>query len=147
MYANPTIKLLATALFHLGGADASLDVTPTQAVEDMIAKYPADMPSLSLEVLSSSKPTSTVVLITGSTGGLGSQLLSECLMDDNVTKVYVLNRPAKSTSVARHEATFGDRGLDKQLLASPKLVFLEGDAGNDLLGLDVNLFDEVCTIL
>lgn len=147
VYANPTVVLLASAVVALGSpASAGTSSSAVEAVQSMIEKYSAGMPIITPEALAAKKPEFAVVLLTGSTGGLGSQLLSACLCDNHVQRIYVLNRPSvKATSEERHRSTFLDRGLDVGLLASPKLVYLEGDAGKDQLGLYKELYDEVCT--
>jgi hypothetical protein len=85
-----------------------------------------------------------VVLLTGTTGGLGSYFLSQLLQDAAVNRVYAFNRPSSSgTSLERQMSAFADRGLDVALLASPKLVFVEGDAAESGLGLPKDKFEEL----
>ncbi|KAF8192961.1 putative aminoadipate reductase [Pholiota molesta] len=86
-----------------------------------------------------------VVLLTGSTGNLGAQLLESLLRDPRVKRVYVLNRPSSgSKSVQERQAErFVDKALDTSLLASERLVFLEGDALQKNLGLSDNVYDEI----
>ena len=143
IYANPTVDLLASAIHGMIHASVGGPArVPTKAITDMIAKYSADMPTIVAS--GDPKPHSAVVLLSGSTGGLGSQMLASCLEDEKVRKVFALNRPAaRASALARHEATFKDRGLDLVLLSSIKLVFVEGDAGKDWLGLDHDLYEEV----
>jgi len=43
----------------------------------------------------------------------------------------------------RQRATFEDRGLDTALLASEKLVYVEGDTAQEKLGLHVQLYEEL----
>jgi nucleoside-diphosphate-sugar epimerase len=40
-----------------------------------------------------------VIVITGTTGGLGSHLLERCLADPHVERVYALNRPSANGSL------------------------------------------------
>jgi hypothetical protein len=145
VYTNPTVALLASAVAALvDPASTGTSSSAIQDVESMIQKYSRDMPSMIPEAMSATKPESAVVLLTGSTGGLGSQLLAACLANEHVQRIYVLNRPsARATSEERHRTTFVDRGLDIGLLASPKLVYLEGEASKDWLGLRQELYDEV----
>lgn len=143
IYANPTIDLLVSAIHGMVHANAGGPArAPTKAITDMIAKYSANMPTIAAS--GAPKPDQAVVLLSGSTGGLGSQMLAICLEDKKVRKVYVLNRPsARVSALARHEATFTDRGLDLGLLSSSKLVFVEADAGKKWLGLDHDIYEEV----
>lgn len=90
-----------------------------------------------------------VVFLTGSTGGLGSQLLARLLVSRSVSRVYAFNRPStsangKTSSYQRHFDVFRDRGNDVELLKSRKLVFVEGDTSVDGFGIAPELFVEVC---
>ncbi|KAF7360648.1 General substrate transporter [Mycena venus] len=85
-----------------------------------------------------------IVLLTGSTGNLGSQILASLLQDDRVVRVYALNRPSASgfttegsSFVQRHTAAFLNRGLDIKLLNSPKLHFVQGQTEKQNLGLSI----------
>jgi hypothetical protein len=107
VYAHPSVRELAEALGTLvqPGVDGA---TPSaeDAVWAMVEKYAKNMPAMNK---ASTRANATVVLLTGSTGGLGSQLLATLLSDPRVAKVFALNRPGKTPSKARHEATFRDR--------------------------------------
>ncbi len=111
----------------------------TTAIENMIQKY---MNTRSVVV-----PTATV-LITGTTGSLGSQLLDALLRNQRVRKVYALNRShGGATSLKqRHEERFLDKGFDLALLSDNRLVSLEGDTSREDLGLQTKIFEEVFVI-
>lgn len=110
----------------------------------MIEKYSAGF----VEPVASATfiPTEVVVLLTGSTGNLGAEILAALLRTDFVERVYALNRPSGTRSISeRHEARFEDREFDTSLLSSPKLVLIEGEMGHPRLGLPDDLYDEVCS--
>ncbi|KAG6843342.1 hypothetical protein H0H93_001329, partial [Arthromyces matolae] len=100
VYSYPSIEALATFLVKLvadprgynGGSD------PKEAVEAMIEKYSSglDRPS---SLQGPSTPGDKVVLLTGSTGNLGSQILADLLLDSTVHRVYALNRDSDSTPI------------------------------------------------
>ncbi|KAJ7077650.1 hypothetical protein B0H15DRAFT_789481 [Mycena belliarum] len=124
---------------------AARDVAgPKWAMDEMIAKYASALPPLpSLSDATSSLPLATV-LLTGSTGSLGSQILATLVEDERVAKIYAFNRPSKATTlVQRQEAIFNDRGLDIALLESPKLVLIEGEINRDNLGLSADIFSRM----
>jgi hypothetical protein len=109
VYAHPTISEMASAIASSvnskGGATVS---DPTDAIHAMIEEYSRDLPKVA--PLDTPRPEDQVVLITGSTRGLGSELLSSFILNDKVKKVYALNRPSgEKTSLARHQETFDDR--------------------------------------
>ncbi|KAI5828372.1 NAD(P)-binding protein [Schizophyllum commune Tattone D] len=91
------------------------------------------------------------VLLTGSTGNLGTYLLVYLLADPRVSRLYTLDRVGKTAAIERQLASFEDKGLDPLILASPKLVVLEGDACAENLGrtaeVYANLLDEVSIII
>ena len=107
----------------------------------MIAKYADDIPEVAL------KPTVSkdlVVLLTGSTGSLGSHLLATFLQDSRVQKVYTLDRGSQSEDVkTRQKASFEDKGLSVELLLSEKLVALKARYEEPTFGLDEDVLDEV----
>ncbi|KAH0578471.1 hypothetical protein H2248_003619 [Termitomyces sp. 'cryptogamus'] len=141
VYSFPIVEDLAAFISSLIGPsdDSQGDVTSQgpAAMEAMITKYSSgfDVP---LPPSQSSAPSSVVVLLTGSTGNLGSQILAKLLEDTHVEKVYAYNRPSKTgkkTLLQRHSEKFEEVGLDVALLKSEKLVLISGDAAEPNLGL------------
>jgi hypothetical protein len=109
VYANPVLTGMARAITSLvNPGDRTEEADPTVPIKKMINLYSWDMPSMNTQ--GKPKPDGEVVLLTGSTGGLGSQLLASLISDERVKTVYALNRPSgKKTSLVRHEDTFEDR--------------------------------------
>jgi len=135
IYNNPSISKLARFIVGTIADPNHLEsgFERTTAIENMILKYTV--------------PTATV-LITGTTGSLGSQLLDALLRNQRVRKVYALNRShggAKSLK-QRHEERFLDKGLDLGLLLDNRLVLLKGDTSRGDLGLQTEILEEVCVI-
>ncbi|KAF8878947.1 putative aminoadipate reductase [Infundibulicybe gibba] len=144
VYNHPTVNSLARFVSNLvenPGGPADLRSSKVD-VEAMIEKY-----SLGLNKRLANTTTQRanhVVLLTGTTGNLGSQLLASLLRDDRVDRVYALNRPSKSHAMLdRHALRFEDKALDLKLLASGKLIFVEGDASQRLLGLSESIYEEL----
>jgi hypothetical protein len=147
IYSYPTVDALAVYLTASRPDTDAIDPPCTNAMEQLITKYSfADSPFDS-GVSSPANAEDVVVLLTGSTGSLGSHVLEGLLRDANVAKVYTLNRPGSMTSAARHLSRFQDKGLDVDLLASLKLVHLASDYSTDNLGLSSQQYDEVDCIL
>lgn len=116
-------------------------------MEEMIEKYSrgldAPIPQAAGDVVSGER-RQEYVLLTGSTGNLGAQMLASLLSKDNVHRVYALNRPSTKASMKdRHRERFEDKALDISLLESPKLVFLEGETVHEDLGLSQERLNEV----
>jgi len=93
----------------------------------------------------SANPSSEVVLLTGSTGGLGSQLLAQLVVMPTVSRIYAFNRPAGDgrTSRDRHLEAFLDRGDDTALLDSEKITFVEGDTAVEGFAIRGELLKEI----
>jgi hypothetical protein len=146
IYTYPTVDALTDFILaivdnpegtHLvrGGVDA---------VEAMITKYISGL-ELPITLNSTKAEKSTVVLLTGSTGNIGAQILSNLLEDKAVDRVYALNRPssASQSMLERHKARFEDKNLDVSLLDTERLVFVEADASEERFGLDEATYEEV----
>ena len=154
IFENPTIQLLSSriaALVSDDGAGQGHDFIEKhkQAINAMIEKYSVGLNGPIDGALPSSQSISpAVVLLTGSTGGLGSFLLSELLQSPTVQRVFAFNRPSSSKSIAeRQQAAFKDRGLSIDLLTSDKLIYVEADASLDKCGLSAAQYEEVGLII
>ncbi|KAF7296637.1 Aminoadipate reductase [Mycena chlorophos] len=141
VYANPSIQKLACAIEALVSGKKPLG-DPQALVEAMIAKYSQGFNSAQLAT-SPSRPCGSVVLLTGSTGGLGSHILELLLRLSSVDRVYAFNRPGRFSVAERQSAAFREHALDAELLKSSKLVYLEGDSGRADLGLSAEMYDEL----
>ncbi|KAF8896177.1 hypothetical protein BD779DRAFT_1608500 [Infundibulicybe gibba] len=97
IYSNPTVDRLSAFISKVvANPNALVDTLDRKLeIEQMIERY--------------------IVLLTGSTGNLGSQILADLLVDDRVQRVYT--------------------GIGPQLLSSEKVAFLAGDALEPQLGL------------
>ncbi|EGO20261.1 hypothetical protein SERLADRAFT_477663 [Serpula lacrymans var. lacrymans S7.9] len=152
VFNSPSIKLLSKSLANLianretNGQNGSL--SDEEEIENMIAKYSGGLPEASTPVEHIANGHSGhVVLLTGSTGGLGSYLLASLLEHEAVRHVIAFNRPSKGrvTIEERQKSAFEDRGLDISLLQLPKLQYLEGDAAQERLSLDEVSYNELQT--
>ncbi|KAJ7604122.1 putative aminoadipate reductase [Roridomyces roridus] len=147
-YSHPSIQDLASAIVRLvrGGDAASSESDSIDdhkaAVEAMISKY-----SEGFDVApSATTPRSSdaaVVLLTGTTGALGSHVLAMLLDSAAVQRVYAFNRRGRTPIFERQHDAFVDRGLDTSLLSSGKLVYLEGDTAKSDLSLPADLWTEL----
>lgn len=160
IFENPTIYSLARKVVAFiacaDGASESVRDSHIHAVEAMIEKYSADF--LKLECDSIKRPTKRarlnggrVVLLTGSTGTLGSYILADLLGRPEVSTVYLLNRfsaaPGTYSSMRQLKA-FEERGLNTRLLTSSrKVCYLEGDMSQDRLGLTAHTYERLkCSV-
>ena len=146
VYLNPTIHSLSKFIYDIVINKPS--ASPSDAVSNVFAdmnalvdKYSSNFPQ---RHPSSLHPSQEAVLLTGSTGGLGSHILETLVLDDQISRIYALNRRDKRiTSRRKLVSVFEDRGIDATLLDSPKIVFLEGDTTKEKLGLGDIIYEEL----
>ncbi|EJD42005.1 acetyl-CoA synthetase-like protein [Auricularia subglabra TFB-10046 SS5] len=148
-YKFPTITSLtgfATATANSSTFKETMEDPDTPAIEAMLAKYTQSFPEhvSSSSQITTGKHHGSAVLVTGTTGGLGTHMLAQLLERKDVWRVYALNRRSPANHLLdRHKAIFADRGLDPDLLDLGKLVILEGDTTRDDLALRPMLYDEL----
>ncbi|KAF5350345.1 hypothetical protein D9758_012816 [Tetrapyrgos nigripes] len=158
VYAYPSINKLTAFFLEVLDNGATGYVDHTKNMKEMLKKYSDGFPlqvreqSNSSAFASSSRPTKTV-LVTGTTGTLGCNILYDLLKDPGVRRVYALNRHNNRLWLDdRQRRAFVERGLDEDLLcaswSSGKLVMVEGDWTKEDFGLgaegDRELFEEIC---
>ena len=102
----------------------------------MAMKYGRD-----LQICYEERVQGEVVLLTGTTGWLGSLVLAE-LLRSNVERVYAVNRRG-TRLFDRQVQAFKERDIDVSLASSEKLILLEADLTKEDFGVDKTLFNEV----
>ncbi|KAF8555340.1 putative nonribosomal peptide synthetase [Imleria badia] len=150
IFENPTIQQLSARIAAIVNDDAAgqaMDFVEKHkdAINAMIEKYSVGLSGPVDGVLPSTQLIEpAVVLLTGSTGGLGSFLLSELLKNPTVQRVFAFNRPSSTKSIEeRQKAAFRDRGLQIDLLDSNKIVYVEADASLQQCGLSPAQYEEI----
>ncbi|KAG8734879.1 hypothetical protein FRC10_011339 [Ceratobasidium sp. 414] len=129
---------------------ASDDVLPAvqarartlEDIHSMIDKYNSGWNTTKRPLKARISPQKERVVVTGTTGALGSYLLAQLLESETVEKVWALNRGSKGME-ERQRASFEDKGLDIGLLKSEKLVLTQANLEDGKLGLEVELFEEI----
>jgi hypothetical protein len=114
-------------------------------MERMVAKYSQVFPQHQQSV-DAKAPKEEVVLLTGSTGGLGSYVLDYLLRDPSISCIYALNRADTKggrSSSERQKTAFEENGLDPRRLVSRKVVMLDGDTALENLGLENSVLEKV----
>ncbi|KAI0673239.1 acetyl-CoA synthetase-like protein [Trametes maxima] len=156
VYAHPTISALSRFLVErISGKAVDADAERAAAIERMRAlldKYSkgleAHFPSKTLVNGSANGIHAETVLVTGTTGRLGSHLLAQLLARSDVVKVYALNRESSGSVealAARQKSAFVQWGLDETLLATGKVSFYAVDLAKPNLGLTRETYDQIRT--
>jgi acyl carrier protein len=103
IYSNPSITLLITKIFQDAPADVEQD--HTVKLQQMLQQYEQQIDRLTLKPVETSTepnlPTRKTVVLTGSTGTVGSFVLAQLLDDPEVTHIYCLNRSTDSESLQK----------------------------------------------
>ena len=85
-----------------------------------------------------------VVLLTASTGYLGSYTLISLVRDPTVTHIYALNRRGNTSPESRQRRILSDCGLNpSEVFDSQKVTWLKGDLTQTHLGLEKGILAEV----
>ncbi|KAF5351577.1 hypothetical protein D9758_007202 [Tetrapyrgos nigripes] len=145
VYAYPTARQLGEYMASLaqGNSLKAVDVAGrARQMKLMAEKYCKNFTERDV-AHGAEADTSGAVLITGTTGHLGSYLLAKLLHSKDFTKIYALNRSSSTALAARQESSFAERGLDTSLLQSPKLILLEGDLSKEFLGLKNDVHETI----
>lgn len=151
VYTHPSVTRLASFVFtlvHSGGTDNGGDTSSLTRINDMramLSRYSYDFLGHSASANGRTRPNADVVLITGTTGSLGSYVLSLLAFSADVSRVYAFNR--KSTDgrslLERQKSALLDRGLNPLLLDLEKVTLLEGDLLAEHFGLSNPLYEVV----
>ncbi|KAK9459459.1 L-aminoadipate-semialdehyde dehydrogenase [Lipomyces oligophaga] len=152
LYNYSTLSRLAVFVYDTlhGGSSTSQDSEQSREdkIEDLVKKYTTGIVPRSKEGEKSSDGLLSVI-VTGTTGSLGTYLLEVLLQDPNVKHVYCLNRSVDAAT--RQKSSFAERGLDESRLDSNKLTYLQASFGAEQFGLtdDIyeNLLENVTTVI
>lgn len=149
VYHHPSIARLAAYISSVANNESNGQVKTEDTVRamlELVDKYSQNFPVHQPSSSATTEPNGLdVVLVTGTTGGLGASLLATLIQSERVGKIYALNRKSRSGKVLkeRQKDVLVERGLDTALLDFPKVVFLEADLEEPLLGLPQELYNEV----
>ncbi|KAK6598613.1 nonribosomal peptide synthetase [Botrytis cinerea] len=146
IYSNPSLILLARALQHASRQEQDMSPsllaeTRVKRIEHLIAEYYSlidRIPSSEHSPVSLSGTKSGSILLTGSTGGLGSYILQRLLTTATTAHVYCLNRSTDSKSLQI------ERNRSRDLLTEfPKdrVTFLSADLSKSKLGLGDEVYN------
>ncbi|KAJ5435765.1 Male sterility NAD-binding [Penicillium cf. griseofulvum] len=148
IYGNPTVDQLSQVVMAILDGKIQADIPRGEKIQRLVEKYTSDLPAREVCSQNELYPPLTVIL-TGSTGSLGTYLLHSLLSSDFITKVYCLNR---SDAESRQKTGFEEKGLHLDANNwKDKVEFLQASFGEPRFGLDESkyeaLLDSVDTII
>lgn len=130
VYSHTIISLLALSILSIlersSGVCANIRNGPQ--LEDFVDKYTLDLPPPRFR-----KRKRFSVMLTGSTGSLGSAFLPLLLMKPEVSTVYCLTRSA--IQVERYTSSWAGSELTQETIVQ-KLKYIQADFSREYLGLD-----------
>ncbi|CCM06250.1 uncharacterized protein FIBRA_08499 [Fibroporia radiculosa] len=141
VFEEPSVAKLSKLIWDVvHSPDRPKETDHIKEMQRLVDEYTRGYPTRPLLLHPPSQ--GAVVLITGTTGGLGSDTLAHLLEDKNVERVYAFNRQSRGAASKQREA-FLQRGHDMQLLQSRKYVPIEGDTSISGFGIDPQRLDEI----
>ena len=147
IYTNPTITELSQALVEIiNGGSAGLQTNKVNNFESrseklasLVRKYTSDLPDITSKV--ERDDNLCTVLLTGSTGSLGTYILNTLASDPTIGRIYCLNR--SDDSEARQRASFESKGLQLGEGIAAKMVFLRARLNEKYLGVESAVYNEM----
>ncbi|KAI1097411.1 acetyl-CoA synthetase-like protein [Jackrogersella minutella] len=118
--------------------EIEIDDSPPNEMQTLFEKYTTNLPRRRLPTARPSTHRMTV-LLTGSTGSLGSYLLDTLHHDDNVLHIVCLNRSPNAAE--KHRQTGLYRGLSP--LSTAKVEYLEADLSRIHFGLEDSVYERL----
>ncbi|KAL9117654.1 MAG: hypothetical protein Q9187_005810 [Circinaria calcarea] len=136
IYMNPSISMLTDAILNLSKQHQVLQTYNEQARyqvrSDMLEEYQEQIDRMTITSMITKQAPGHSIILTGSTGALGSYILDALLAIPEVTHVYCLNRGSDSHSL--HTERNQARGLPSEF-DSARVTFLTADLSKAQLGL------------
>ncbi|TQB68175.1 hypothetical protein MPDQ_003886 [Monascus purpureus] len=138
VYANPTVEQLSRVVYGIVHGEQENAVSRRDKIDGLVQKYTIDLPER--KVILPNSPQKHTVILTGSTGSLGSYLLSDLLSDPSVEKIYCLNR---SDAKERQAKIFQEKGLKHDSTDLERVEFLKVAFGAERFGIDGTKYEEM----
>ncbi|KAL8953360.1 MAG: hypothetical protein Q9222_000787 [Ikaeria aurantiellina] len=142
IYGNPTVRLLTNSLWalyrHTEEDQSCSDDDRGRKIQSILAHYASLIPNYKRHTIRNTKSDLCCVLITGSTGNLGSYLLSDVVDHHDVDRIYCLDRSPQAIKIhLEAQQKFEDE------IASKRLQFLTGHVDEPSFGLTEALYEEL----
>ncbi|KAM0152233.1 hypothetical protein ACHAPG_007769 [Botrytis cinerea] len=149
LYTNPSVTSLAEAIIRLSSLNESSKASSIgsrqQIIKDSLAEYKATLDRVNDHIAQSNDASCVdgvnkkVIILTGSTGALGSYILQTLLKSSSVAHIFCLNRVAgKELQIERSRA----HGLPS-VFSEDRVTFLHADLSQEHFGLDPDLIVKI----
>lgn len=143
VYTNPSVTALTNAILRLSrhqqDTKTSQEQERYQMLRSFFVEYQERIDSIPISLTAVRETTKSAVILTGSTGALGSHIL-HTLLANPTTYIYCLNRATDSLALQRKRNN--SYGLEMQLDAD-RVTFLKADLSQEYLGLQQETFQKL----
>ncbi|KAF8597331.1 acetyl-CoA synthetase-like protein [Ceratobasidium sp. AG-I] len=149
IFRKPTVSQLSELVVQLATTEATTLPKNTQEEEVKLIQQCIQQHDRPWAIQASPiarSPSMEHVVVTGTTGGLGSHLLAQLISHDCVERIWALNRKSSVNGQSVQERqlnSFMDKLLDVDLLRHPKLVLLDCDLTEARLGLRPEVYNDI----
>jgi thioester reductase-like protein len=139
IYNNPSLSLLSR---HFDRTDATRDesgATHSQSeLETLLAEYEQKLAPHQVKLPKTNESNGEVVILTGSSGSLGTHLLEALLQNPGIAHVYCLNRRVDAQDIYETKARATGFPLDQH---NDRVTFVHAVVSQDNLGLDEKMYN------
>ncbi|KAL9094874.1 MAG: hypothetical protein Q9165_002823 [Trypethelium subeluteriae] len=146
VYSNASIARLSEAIDTLQVNQSSQVVDQAQnrekSITSILEEYQDQIRKIPESAGTEEQPEKSTVILTGSTGGLGTHILGALLNDPTVEHVFCLNRRDDGLKIQQHRSDSSHLNLD---LTSSRVTFLKTDLAEAYLGLPPATYDSLRT--
>lgn len=144
VYQNPTVSQLATIILGQTHQEQGKDL-----MKDLLAAYEERIQQISVSkntvALNKNARERNNVLVTGTTGTVGTHLLRALLENNSIGHIFCLNRREDGGRSGQIES-FTAAGFDvTQLGDNNHFTFLKADLQAPYLGLEGSVYDDLCS--
>ncbi|TFK39396.1 acetyl-CoA synthetase-like protein [Crucibulum laeve] len=157
VYDHPSISRLTDFIITLTSGtvvrreDIPWRLEKVAHMHQMVERYSVDFTTSQISsVHNQNVDGKFAVLVTGTTGALGSAVLAHLVNDESIGCIYALNRPGINSSTdlwKRQEEALLDKGLNASaILNSRKVELLEGDLTLPGLGLSEAVYEKLHSV-
>ena len=143
VFQAPSVLALTDAVLRILSEDSRVEAkasTPEDLVH-LAERFSANLPARPA-VLRPREVTKDVVVVTGTTGGFGCDILERLLRDDGVATVFAFNRKG-TDALERQRSRFRERGHDVSLLDLAKFRMVEADLQAADFGIEALLLEDI----
>ncbi|KAM5543840.1 hypothetical protein V8D89_002457 [Ganoderma adspersum] len=141
VFQAPSILALTDAVLCSLSDDSHITASTPEDLARLVERFSADLPSRPTS-LRPREETKDVVVVTGTTGGFGCDILEHLLRDDEIATVFAFNRKG-TDALERQRSRFRERGHDMRLLDLSKFRMVEADLQAANFGLEGALLEEI----